>query len=234
MRSVIGTIFSGNSDENVHSDFIKFSKGVFDNRYLIEAKKQKDQFLIKTSYEFANFFVKFGLELCTTKIDINGAIITTLDLRKDFEFPLEHVKQYQGIKQYMINTSLEPKKIISIIDKYPRAFYALSFDAPDYFLKIKAKAPKSGKPSNKGDDEPKADFCSLKTTNKELIQDLFFDVPNFSEITIKHTLNIKEIILPKGITDPKELREKAQRKGTITRIIKIDGKEIKTEKEFLA
>ena len=58
MSSVLKKIFSEQSDEEVHNEFIKFGKGVFENRYLLEAKKQKDKWAIKTSAEFSNFLVR--------------------------------------------------------------------------------------------------------------------------------------------------------------------------------
>ena len=58
----------------------------------------------------------------------------------------------------------------------------LLFKTNNSELKIKGKAPKSGKPGKKGDDEaPKADFCSLKTSDREIMKDLFFDLHDFSE-----------------------------------------------------
>jgi len=44
---------------------------------------------------------------------------------------------------------------------------------------------------------------------------------------------VHEIILPKDTTDPKEMREKSQRKGKIIRTVTIDGKESKSEVDFL-
>ena len=120
------------------------------------------------------------------------------------------------------------------MNKFPKAFFALSFSLKNYTLKIKPKAPKSGKPAKKGDEDVKADFCSLKTSDNSIINDLFFDNKNFKEIQIKHQININEIILPKGISDPIKMRELAKRKGIISRIIKSDGNSTTKEKEFEA
>lgn len=237
MKSVINKIFSGKTDEEVHSEFIKFSRGVFENRYLVEGKKQKDKWQIKTSSEFANFFVRKLLENLNEPVKVKGIIVSTLDLEKDCEIEIEDVKKYMGIKQLMIDCDTLPSKVISLMNKYPRAFYALSFSTPDYDLKIKAKPPKSGKPGTKtkeGDEEPKADFCSLKTSNREIIEDLFFDFPNFSEIKIKHVIEIKDIELPKDYKTPEEMREKAKRKGIVRRIVNIDGQKMESEKGFVA
>ena len=101
-------------------------------------------------------------------------------------------------------------------------------------LKIKAKAPKSAKPAATGEKAPSPDFCSLKTTNHEIVKSLFLDVPDFNEISIRHTLKINNIELPKGETDPVKIRENAKRKGAIIRKVKIDDCEIIKEYNFTA
>lgn len=233
MESVLKRIFSGKSDEEVHGEFIKFSRGVFDNRYLIEAKKQKDKWNIKTGYEFANFLVRKCLEKINGEIDISGIIVFTGSL-EDSKVPIERVKQFMGIKQYIINAKVNASDVLNLMNKYPKAFFALSLKFGDGELKIKAKAPKSAKPSNKEDKEVKADFCSLKTNDQGIIDDLFFDFHDFNEIKIKHSLNIQEVIIPKGIDDPVKMREMSKRKGKIIREINVDGRVEKKEVEFEA
>lgn len=233
MESVIKKIFAENNDENVHNEFIKFGKGEFKFRYLIEAKKQKDKWSIKTSAEFTNFFVRKCLETVSGDLKLHGVIIYTSELDGN-KLSVERVKQFMGVKQYIINTEAKAQDILELMENYPRAFYALSFSAGNCELKIKAKAPKNGKPSNKGEGEPKADFCSLKTPNKEIIDDLFFDVPDFKEIKVKHTIQINEVILPQGVEEPTKIRELARKKGKIIRELNIDGTKSFMEKDFEA
>jgi len=233
MESVLKKIFSGKNDEEIHNEFIKFSRGIFNNRYLIQAKKQKDSWSIKTGYEFANFFVRKCLSRIAGEIDLKGAVVYTGRL-DDIKIPISRVKQFMGVKQYIIETKVKASEVLDLMNKHPKAFYALSFKFEDGELKIKAKAPKSAKPSNKGDGEPKGNFCALKTKDKEIISDLFFDFPDFKEIQIKHSLNIEEIILPKEVEDPVKLRELSKRKGKIIREIKVDGKSDKKEVSFEA
>ena len=40
---IIKKIFDGQPDEEVHSDFLKFGKGEYRNKFLVEAKRQKDK-----------------------------------------------------------------------------------------------------------------------------------------------------------------------------------------------
>lgn len=233
MENTIKKIFLGKVDDEVHSEFLKFSRGIFDNRYLLESKKQKDKWSVKTSSEFANFLVRKCLGKINGKIKMTGAIICTFSLEGKIEF--ERVKQFAGVKQHLINGEYEAGKILKLMNEIPRAFYALSFSTNDCELKIKAKAPKSAKPGtkNKDDEGPKADFCSLKTSDSALIADLFFDFSQFNEIAIKHILEIKDIEIPKGVSDPVQMREKSIRKGVVKRFVEVDGRKEVREKDFV-
>ncbi|MBU0760384.1 MAG: hypothetical protein KJ600_01615 [Nanoarchaeota archaeon] len=233
MKNVIRRIFFDEIDEQAHLEFVKFSKGLFQNRHLLEGKKQKDKWAVKTSAEFANFFVRECLKDETGDLQFKGIIVSTGNLKDDCDFPIENIKKYMGISQLVVDSSVAVEKIVSLMEKHPRAFYALSFSTKNCDLKIKAKPPKSGKPGKKGGDGPKADFCSLKTTNKEIVDDLFFDFPSFKEIKIKHEIEITEIEIPEGVENPVELRESAKRKGIVRRIVNVDGREEIKEKEFV-
>ena len=235
MKNVINKIFSNETDSEVHDDFVKFSRGRFENRYLLEGKKQADKWAVKSSAEFANYFVRRCLEKISGEVQMKGVIVTTnKKLREEFDFEIAGEKGYMGIKQFLIDGLIRGEKIISLMNKYPKVFFALSFKISDYELKIKAKAPKSGKPGAKGEDGPKADFCSLKTTDKNIIDDLFFDFPGFKEIKINHTIEINSIEVPSGNMAPEEMREKSIRLGKVIRKIKVDGVEKRSEKEFRA
>jgi hypothetical protein len=127
------------------------------------------------------------------------------------------------------------KEILGLIEKFPKAFFALSFDSPKGDkLKIKPKAPKSGKPGKNNENGPKADFCTLKTNNSSIGKGFVFEKPDFKEAKINHTYFITGMIMPEGEKDFAKIREMAKRKGKIVRKAIIDGKEINSEKEFVA
>ena len=106
MESFLKKVSKGEFDESVHSELIKFSKGIFENRYLINAKKQKDKWAIKTGAEFANFLVRSCLESSSSKIKVKGVIVSTLDLSKDINFGISGTKQFMGVKQHIIDTDV--------------------------------------------------------------------------------------------------------------------------------
>lgn len=228
----IKKIFSGVFDEEVHSDFLKFGKGEFKDKYLINGKKQADKWIIKTGPEFANYLVRLGLEKAKGKVKITGVIVSTLKMEISIS---KDLKQFMGIKQYKVDTEVEASTVLDLMKKFPRAFFALSFILPDFELKIKAKAPKSAKPST-SEKEPKAEFCSLKTTDEKVVKELFFDVPFVKEVAIKHLLKIDQIVYPKDFAKmkPEDVREQSKRKGAIVRQITADGKVDVKEAKFEA
>lgn len=235
---IIKKIFKGNFDDEVHSSFLKFGRGVFPDRFLLDGKKQKDKWSIKADAEYANYLVRKCLEEVSGSVDVKGVIVTTLNLGNDDELGFEVKKRgnFQGIKKLEIDTSIDKQKILDLMDKYPRVFFGLSFKTPESELKIKAKPPKSGKPKTKGDEKPKADFCSIKTSNKQIIEDLFFDYSDFKNISVNHVINVEEIVYPENMDSmrPEEVRENSKRKGKIIRNIEVDGQQEVNESDFVA
>jgi len=234
MECFIKKIFEDNIDEEVHEQFIKFSRGVYKNKFLAEGEKKAGKWKIKTGPEYANYFVKKCLENFQGNLEVKGIIISTYDLCKDMNFEFD-LKKYMGINKYVINTTINSEDLKDLMEKNPRIFYGLSFSVPDCQLRIKAKPPKSAKPSA-STETVKADFCSLTTTKGEIIKDLFFFFPNFQKISVSHDVIIEDIVYPENAQSlkPEELRERSKRKGKIIRKISIDGKEEVKEKEFVA
>lgn len=238
MDGFIKKIFEGKDtgDFLVHVQFQKFSRGEFKDKAVVLYSKGKDKYSISTTSEYANEMVRMLAErVMNDKLKVTGAVITTRDLKGELDFT--SIKQFAGVKQYQINKEMTGKEIVDLCDKFPTAFMALSFITKDAELKIKSKAPKSGKPSTKENVTPKADFCKLIAPNKELIKAFVFDaeIPETAKkVEINHVFQITDIILPKNETDPAKLREKAERKGKVIRTLKMDEKIIKKEHVFLA
>lgn len=232
----IKKVFDGETDESVHLQFQKFSKGEFINRALIEVKKTGKGFNIKTSAEFANGLVRMMAEkLGEESTLVKGAIVSTADLTGELEF--KDKKQFQGVKRYLIENEMTGTEIINLLDKFQKNFFALTFNVGDEKLKIKPKAPKSGKPGKEKEGGPKADFCSLKTPDSEIAKSFVFEKNDFKEARINHTFYIEEIIVPEELKSSDDfalIREKSIRKGRIVRKAIIDEQEMKSEKGFEA
>ncbi len=231
----IKKIVDKNIDESVHLQFQKFSRGEFPNKAIIEAKNSNGKYTIKTSAEFANELVRIMAEkLGGEKTNITGAVVSTNDLTGVLDF--KDKKQFQGVKKYLIDKEMRGDEIISLLDKFPKTFFALSFNVGNDVLKIKPKAPKSGKPG-KGNEEVRADFCSLKTTDKNIVKSFIFEKSDFKTAEVNHKLIIEEIVIPEELKQEKDfavVREKSLRKGKIMRKAVIDGEEMKSETEFEA
>ena len=218
-------------DNSVHLQFQKFSRGNFKNRALINARKSKDKYTITTGPEFANELVRIVAEkLGENQTKVTGAIVSTSNLKDKIEF--KEIKQFQGVKRYLIDYELSGKEILSLLNEFPKVFFALTFDSDENNkLKIKPKAPKSGKPG-KGDKEPKADFCKLITNDLEIGKSFVFEKNEFKKAAIKHEFIIEKIIMPENSKEMnfKEIRELSKRQGKIIRYSEIDG--IKKEESF--
>jgi hypothetical protein len=234
---VVKKIFDGEFDEEVHSDFLKFGKGEYKNKYLLSGKKQASKWAVKAGAEYSNFFVRNCLEKISGSVEAKGVIVSTTDLRDEIKFEIKKAGNFQGVRKLQIDTEIDPAEIFDLMERFPRAFFALSFKGDDFALKIKPKAPSSGKPGKASEDGPKADFCTLKTTNKEVLRELFFDVgTDWTEVSVNHTINVTGIEYPANMAElkPTEVRMLAKRKGILTRTAIVDGVEKVSEANFVA
>ncbi len=223
-------------DESVHLQFQKFSKGEFKNRAIINAKFTGGKYTINTSAEFANELVKTLAEkLGQNKANVTGSIIGTNDLNGILEF--KKISQFQGVKNYSIEKEMSGSEITSLINKFPKNFFALSFSVGEDILKIKPKAPKLGKPGTKGEEVPKPDFCKLITKDRKLAESFIFENPEFKNASIVHDFLIKNIEIPNELKNSEDfalIREKSKRVGKILRKAEIDGEKTIKELEFSA
>ena len=240
MDCFIKKIIEGKSDELVHIQFQKFSRGKFSNRAMIKFKESSGKFTIDTTAEYARELARaMGEKLGDNKTHVTGALISALDLQG---FKYEERKMAMGVRKYMINREMSGKEIVDICDNITKAFIGLSFSVGENELKIKDKSPKSAKgasSSKKEDAELKIDFCKLKTTDRNLVDGLVFDseANGAKKVEIKHDFIIEDIVIPAELKAEKDfavIREKAKRKGKIIRYLDIDGKKIKKDIDFEA
>jgi hypothetical protein len=221
------------ADESVHLQFQKFSKGEFRDRAIIKVKKSGAKYTINTSAEFANELVRAVAEkLGEQTTNVTGAVVSTNDLTGKLDF--KEKKQFQSVKRYLIDKEISGNKILELLNEFPKSFFALSFESGDSKLKIKPKAPKSGKPRSKGGEPPKADFCKLITTDREIGKSFVFEKKDFKEANIIHHFIIDSLILPEGEKNFAKIRELAKKKGKIIREVEIDGQKTTKEYEFEA
>jgi len=233
---VMKKIFDGDFDEEVHANFLKFGRGEYRDKYLLSGKKQAKKWAVKASAEYANILVRMCLKKISGAVEIKGVIVSTRDLRDEISFDIKKVSNFQGVRKHMVDGLINPEQILNLIDKYPKAFFALTFKSDDFTLKIKPKAPASSKKGKNEEDGPVVDFCSLKIEDQEIINYLFFGVGEFKEVKINHTINVTDIVYPSNMDElkPAEIREMAKRKGVVVRTVMADGIAKTSEAEFVA
>ena len=209
MESFIKKILTGKSDEESHRYLVRFGKGQYKRRFLIKLAKSA-KIKVKTSFEFANDLVRFVNE--NKKVNFSGKVLTKEKVNG------KEGRKKAGVFVYEVSECS--------LEEFEKAYYyLLDVNDSEIVLKIKKSLPKPGKNEDKIDDG----FCSLIVEPKywnALKNAFFWDVPECKKAEIEHELNIDEIVMPKGESDPVKIREKALRKGTIVRKMNIDGKEI--------
>ena len=151
---------------------------------------------------------------------------------EEIDFELAGMKQFAGVKTFLIDTELSKNQIQGLFDKFQSALILLSFSTEKGTLKTKVKNPKSAKTKDNEDgEEPKADFCSFKTKDESIVKDLAFDVnKDYKKVFIKHTFEIDDLEIPKEyLNDFVKARLHAIRKGKLIRQVNIDGEQVKKE-----
>ncbi|MBT3984740.1 hypothetical protein HOD38_01910 [archaeon] len=221
----------GKHDEDVQQQMKRFSTGNFINKAIVEIKKGK-KIKIKTTFEYANWFVKFLAEKGKGKYRVQGGVLSKIDLREELGVEVISYKQFMGVKKMEINADLPKEKILELLNNYPDALMLFTFENDYGKIKTKVKAPKSGK--EKPDAEPKVNYCTFVTEDEGFLEEFVFDfTQEFKAAKIKHTFAISNIEVPEEYkNDPKIARMKAIRHGKLIREIEVDGKKEIKEYSF--
>jgi hypothetical protein len=224
----IRKIFQNKQDNSVHFQFIRFGKGNYGMRAVMNVRKQKDKIKISSGFEYALDFVEF-VSLITDSVKVSGIILSKNEIQG-----LEGKKK-KALFKYEIDKELKRDELKNIIDTCH--FALLDCSAPGIELKTKKKLPKPGK-GGKGKVNDK--FCVMTLDRKyfqKFHEEFLFDLPSeFKKARIEHIYEIKEIVISpelKKSNDFVKMREEAKRKGEIIRKIVIDKKEIENKKDFL-
>lgn len=216
MASFIKKIFLGESDDFTHRQFVRFGKGIYGGKAIVNFWKT-GKIKISGSYEYANDFVLFASEL--------GNHFSGIVLSKD---PLEGLQGKKKAGFFEYHFSGDSDAVRNLLQKA----HALLLDADgEVAIRIKKKLTKPGKSSeSKVDDK----FCSLEAglEHEGKIKDWFFWDADGKKMRASHEYHITEIVLPQGEDNPELLRLHAKRKGKIVRKLTVDGKEDRSEKSF--
>ncbi len=222
----IKKLFEGKQDECVHRQFVRFGKGTYGSRAIINVVKQADKIKISSSFEFANDFVEF-ISNFAPRFSVSG-IVLSRDKIEGFDFRKKAGVLACDIEKELVNTELR---------ELASKAYATLLDcsAPGISLKMKKKLPKPGK---SGEGKTNDKFCMLELDKRfwpQVHNEFLFDLSQeFKKARMEHTYIIRDIVMPQGEKDFEKIRIMAKRKGTLVRKIIVDGKETVKEKEFVA
>lgn len=229
----IRKIWLGKADAQLHSQFIRFSKGLFENRAVISVSKSKPLKLTSTS-ELADDLVLF-LAGIAEKFSVSGILLSRenpQELLSALGLKAE-IKNKKKIFEAKIDAQVMAEQIKKIAD----IAYFMLFDMSSEGISLKIKK-RLTKPGKSGKEKIDGKFCILELDEKffpQLHEEFLFDMPlDFKKAKITHTYNITSIILPPGEKDFEQIRLKAKKKGKIVRMVEIAGKTIQQEKDFEA
>lgn len=224
----IKKIFEDKLDDSVHEQFVRFSKGTFEKRAVINVKKGKDSIKVTTSFELANDLVAFICRLAKF-FRVQGII-----LNKEQIEGLE-AKKKAGLYSYNIAKELSSEELNEFASTAYTTLLDCSSPEGKIDLKIKKKLPKPGKNKAKVNDK----FCQLTLDLSywaDVKSEFLWDMPDeIKKAHIEHSYIIEDIVIPAETEskDFEQIRKEAKRKGKLIRKAEIDGKEIVSEKALL-
>ena len=229
---VIKEIFSNSVSDWVHQIFVRYGKGTFEGPVL-NIKRGKD-IKAKGSVDYCNILGKIISSGINADIEISGKIIAKKDFSSDINgiLELKNVSKKRGLFNAEVEGILPSDKLKKLYDKIPDAYLLIDISAEKCKLKSKKSVPK---PGSKID----SDFCSAAfdmSALDDIMNELLFDLKNkdFTEVNVSHTYMINELVAPEEVKkDPTRFRIEAKRKGTIKRILEVDGQKTERGHELL-
>ena len=168
----------GKTDELTHKQFRRFGKGVFVQKAMVQIKKSKDSFNIRTTFEYLDGILLYLANNFKGQLEVSGTIVGSSDLEskaKKFGISGEK-KNVMGVKKLVLTpTKIEASKLNDILNDFKDEFLLLSAKGNNFELVSKEGLPKPGK-TFKEDEKGKIDFCKIITNDSNLVKELLFDV----------------------------------------------------------
>jgi len=225
-------IFSNSVSDWIHPVFVRYGKGTF-NGPVLRLNKGKG-IKVKGSIDYCNTLGYIIANSANANLEINGKIIAKRDFSNDLRgiVNLKKFSKEGGLFSAEITDMISSKNLKNIYEKIPDAYVLIDISANPFKLKSKKSLPK---PGSRIDGE----FCNATLDMSALdsiMSELLFDLKNkdFNEVNVSHTYTINELVAPEEIKkDPARFRIEAKRKGTIKRILEVDGQKTESEHELL-
>jgi len=113
-------------DDYVHKQFIKFGKGTFECKAIIDISASKT-IKIKTSSEFTNELVELLANTIKDKTQVNGIIFATKNLSEESTIKFQDIKNAMGVKKHIIDQELTKEQVLELCHKFSMYSVNLSF-----------------------------------------------------------------------------------------------------------
>lgn len=233
MECFIKKIFENKTDDSVHRQFVRFSRGSFAGRAALSLQKG-EKIKLGGSFEFANDFSMFAAE-------ISGGKVTGIVLSKENISSLMSTNGIKGNSEtkngglFYKNNIDEQQMSQDNLKKLVDNSYASLLDVEGSGFSLKMKKKKLPKPGKSGEIKIDDKFCILELDINywPKLKD-FFMLPDCKKAKISHIYAIEEVTVDKNEKDFAKMRENAKKKGKIIRKMMIDGRESVEEKNFEA
>lgn len=216
----IKDIFEGNITEHAHNKFVRYSKGSFVGP-LMNIKIMSAGVKIGASFHFVDELLMLAVEVIGNRnVHVKGSLVWNSDLGRelgDLGIKYSKVTKSRGIFKYVLDNEVPFKEFVNAFKSY---HLLLTVKEDDLTFVTKSSFPKPNKEF--GPDFIKAKFP--KDFVDRIMEEFAFDCnQKVKDISISHHINIDDIELPKNSKNFEEARKLAIRKGTILRIVEIDG-----------
>jgi hypothetical protein len=221
----IKKLFEKENDESVHRQFIRFSKGKFENKAVLNVKRNGN-IKISGTYEIATDMISL-ISMLAPMIKVSGTVISREKIQG---FP--EGKEKKGVIHYEINETIDSKRLSEIAFK--SMYCLLDCEAAGIEMKTKKTVPR---PNPKATDKVKDKFFTAVLDIKfwnQIRNEFLFNLPEGKKFRLLHNYDINQVILPKNEKDYEKIRIIAKKKGRLTRNVEIDGKNVVQETEFEA
>ena len=225
--SFMKKIFSGKTDDSVHTQFVRFSIGDYYPRAVMKVKNGTK---FSSGFEYGNDFVRFIAENVSGEVDVSGKIYAKKDFTSDL---VDSKEKKKGFMIGLISRKMSTKDLLKIVNTFDAdTYFLLNVKSADAELKI-SQSPHNPRGSYK------EDFCKFSLKGdlaKKAMSEFAFDVSGApKELLIKHRFLIDDVQIPKEFEKDLVLaRVNAKRVGKVVRELVYDGKEEKKEAKLNA
>ena len=225
----INKIFHGNFDEMVHNQFIRFGKGMYNDRAVLKITNGKS-IKMTSGFEYANDFIEFIIAHCHDHTyKVKGTVYSKEKIESDF---FSEIVKKKGFFIGEVNQEMSKEELSEFYELFKLQYILVGIESESVVLKTN-KAPHNPR------GKYKENFCSFAVDSymrDKALEDFAFDLDDdFKKALLKHHFRIDGVDIPKEYEDdPLKIRIYARRKGFIKRIIDQDGKLLDKETELLA